>query len=52
LCTISKNDVISLVRKHYCTLGLGLGLGLAEMRFQNEMRFRASIGDPLGLTIT
>jgi len=34
LCTWSKNDAISSVRKHYCALGgrlrleLGLGLGL------------------------
>jgi len=29
---ISKNDVISSVRKHYCALGLGLELGLAKLR--------------------
>jgi len=25
--TISKNDVISSIRKRYCVLGLGLGWG-------------------------
>jgi len=28
LYTWSKNDIILLVRKHYCALGLFLGLGL------------------------
>jgi len=38
---ISKNDVISSIRKHYCALGLGfvlgIGLGLAEIRFRSNM---------------
>jgi len=40
VCTFSrKNDVISLVRKHYRALGLGLelGLGLAEIRFRSNV---------------
>jgi len=43
LYTFSKNDVISLVRKRYCALGLrlqlglGLGLGLAEIRFRSNV---------------
>jgi len=45
LYTISKNDVISSVRKRNCTSGLELGLELAEIRFRLYV-FRASIVDP------
>jgi len=37
ICTVytcSKNDVISLVRKRYCAVGLELTLGLVEIRFR------------------
>jgi len=44
-CTISKNDVILSVQKHYCALGLesgfglgfGFGLGLADIRFRSNV---------------
>jgi len=44
LYTISTNDVISSVRKHYCALGLGLGL--AEYVF-GQTCFRATVVEPL-----
>jgi len=37
LYTCSKNDVISSVRKRYCTLGLGLELVLVQIRFQSKV---------------
>jgi len=43
LNTISKNNVISTVRKRYCALGLGLGL--AEIPFRSNV-FRASVIEP------
>jgi len=38
LYTLSKNDIISSVRKHYCALVLkiGLWLGLAKERFRSN----------------
>jgi len=39
ICTLSQNDVISSVRKHYCVLALvlWLELGLAEILFQSNL---------------
>jgi len=54
--SISKNDVISSVRKHYCALGiglefvLGLRLGLAEIRFWSNVFSSKCSRSPLPLS--